>query len=649
MSEVGSIYKVWGNQQGWVSLPRKLRDDKSPKGPNNHSGKWEEAKMFKWPEQKEDIDIWVKDSVDNKYDLYWCPCVFTSPRRVKENISIMNILYADLDNIKPDNLSIRPTMAWESSPERYAAVWLLDSYLHSQDAEQLNKNLTYFIGADTGGWDLTQVLRVPGLRNYKYEGAPKGKLLWCDENHIYNVEKFRSLPNVEMNDLQEVDEFNELLVSDVSILPELVRPFLTKIPAKTLELLFTPEDEIMLHDRSEKLWEIECRLLEAGVSVEDVVKIVAASNWNKYKGRKDETRRIVSEVEKAASQITPHMKSFEMVKKWTPYAELMGQKLDDPGWMIKDVWQRSSHGLIAGEPKTYKSVIVTDMAVSVASGTPFLGKFDVHQKGTVLYIQEENAPWLVQDRLNKIAGSRGLTDGRVTTVSNKVINVEMPPILPLYFMNNCGFNLTSTEDRLLLEESVKNTKPVMIIFDSLYLMLGGVDENSSKDIRPVLEWLLYIRYTYRTSIVVLHHWNKNGKSERGGQRMLGSVLFHAWVESAIYTSIVDEENHEIAIDREFRSFTKPAKLQVQFNMGEPGQNKYEPKLTDVVDIEKKKEEGDALYDLILTYGTATEEELKDALGISRKQLQGRLKKLQESAMVVCVDGVYRAIRKTRED
>lgn len=638
MSEVGVIFKVWGHQQGWVFLPRKLRDKNAPKGPKNHAGKWEErGSAFQWPEQKPQIVEWIKDSARNQYDLYWCPCVFKAPRRVKENIIKMNILYADLDEKAPTELpaNLKPSLAWESSPNRYAALWTLNTEMDAQQAEQLNKKLTYFIGADKSGWDLTQVLRVPGLRNYKYEGAPKGKLLWFDEEPI-PLDRFESLPDVDMNDIQELEP-EELLESEPSLLPELVRPYLSKIDAKTLELLFTPEDEVIQYDRSEKLWELECKLLERGLPQEAVVKIMAATHWNKYKGRKDETRRLITEVSKAAESVdVSNVAAERMKKKWISYEGFMGQNLAEPGWMIEGVWQKTSHGMIAGEPKTYKSVISSDMAVSVASGTPFLGRFPVLHQGPVMIIQEENSPWSMQDRIMKIANSRGLLNGKVQ-VDWPRVKVQYPPSLPIYFLNNQGFDLTVEEDRQFLEESLEEIRPVLVIFDPLYLMLGDKDENSSKDIRPVLNWLLNIRYKYKTSVVVLHHWNKSGKSERGGQRMLGSVLWHGWVESAMYTSVVDEVKHEITIEREFRSFTKPEKIDVTFNLGEPGDYFYRADIRDIIPNDE-----DAVYDLIKASGVVSEDEIKETLSISKKQVKQRLKNLLDAGKISQEGNLYRA-------
>jgi len=632
MSDINSIFQVW-DSSGYVFLPRKE---------SGKNGKWCESKAFKWPTDKADVVAWIKDSHANKFNLYWCPCVFTEPRRVKENIKKMNVLYADLDecspNLIPDHL--RPTMMWESSPGRYAAVWRLNKKLPAEEAEILNKNLTYFLGADKGGWDLTQVLRVPGLHNYKYKDAPKGKLLWFDDGTL-PISKFKELPDVEM---KEEHNYEELEISDNLSLTTLIRPYLSRLSPKVLELLFTPTEDVSLNDRSSKLWELESMLAESKVNRDDIVKIISQCNWNKYKGRKDELLRITTEVDKVMESSTIIIPNTEE-KIWTPYASMMAQDLSSPGWMIEGVWQMSSHGMIAGEPKTYKSMLVTDMMISVASGTPFLGIYPVNTSGPVMCIQEENAPWLVQDRVMKIANHRGLLMGDVMT---NPLSVKFPPNLPLYFLNNKGFNLTNEQDQQFLEESIKEVKPLMVVFDSLYLMLGGLSENNSQDLRPVLNWLLHLRYKYHVSIILLHHWNKNGKSERGGQRMLGSVLFHAWVESAMYTEVNNELEHEIIFDREFRSFTKPKKLCVKFTMGDPGDLAYNPEVSELGD-ENKAPKGDVLLDYIKMMINPSVEDISAGLkGIGKRDLMVRLDKLVEDKIIV-FDGTNYTVKEIENE
>src|SRR3546814_7114824 len=70
----------------------------------------------------------------------------------------------------------KPTIAIESSPGRFVGIWVLDGPMD----EELNRRLTYHVGADHGGWDLTQVLRFPGTKNYKYRSQPKVRTMWKD-------------------------------------------------------------------------------------------------------------------------------------------------------------------------------------------------------------------------------------------------------------------------------------------------------------------------------------------------------------------------------------------------------------------------------------------------------------------------------------
>ena len=44
-----------------------------------------------------------------------------------------------------------------------------------------------------------------------------------------------------------------------------------------------------------------------------------------------------------------------------------------------------------------------------------------------------------------------------------------------------------------------------------------------------------LKTDYKTSVLLVHHYNKGSAGEeRGGQKMLGSVVLHGWVASAWY-------------------------------------------------------------------------------------------------------------------
>jgi hypothetical protein len=197
-------------------------------------------------------------------------------------------------------------------------------------------------------------------------------------------------------------------------------------------------------------------------------------------------------------------------------------------------------------------------------------------------------------------------------------------------MNNKGFDLTSEEYRSFLEEQAEKIKPVLVVFDPLYLMLGDKDENSSKDVRDVLRWLVGFRYKFDCAVIVLHHWNKNSKTARGGQRMLGSTLFHAWVESAIYCAVSNESQQEITVERELRSFHKPDKIVIKLIMGEPGDTTYDVKL--VNEISTKAE---SITNLLAQYPEGLSiKQVSNILSAKSTRVKEELVKLNKEGLVL---------------
>lgn len=624
MDELNTVFSIWGKRRGYVFVPTK----------DFSTGKWNEE-CFRWPKERKKISRWVMESEKKKLSVYWCPTVFSQPIRKKEYVKSVQCLWADLDEVNPRKIKpkMRPHLAYQSSPGRYQGIWYLDRDYKPEEAEAVNRNITYYLGADKGGWDLTQVLRIPGSRNFKYKGGPKGKLLWNHDKSV-SLDYFSFVPKVDDGEEDDID--GEVVWDEESDLRELVAKHRKRIRGRLFDLIFATAEDVEGADRSERLWELECRLLERGVPVADVVNIVRLSNWNKYRGRRDEKKRILTEVRKAYAEVKDQIITDKddnrfrdrFGRVWTSYADLMGQVLSEPGWLVEGWWQKDSHGIVAGEPKTYKSTLVAEFATSVASGNPLFGIFPVHNPGPVIMIQEENSPFLMKDRFRKVANSKGLLKGKVKIKNKQTVDITFPPDLPIEFLNNRGFDFTEEESRELLEDKIKRIKPVLVIFDPLYLMLGGRDENSSKDLRPILNWLIHLRYTYRTAIMVVHHWNKSGTSPRGGQRMLGSVTLHGWVESAIYSILKDEQEHEVVIDREFRSFPKPKNLEVKYVMGNPGDDTYAPEVNDhAIPVD------DEIVMALRASNGMTEKELIAVTGLGRTALRSKLEDLERKNLV----------------
>jgi len=598
---------VWSTQRkrkGYVCLASK-------------GDKWDE-RFFKWPNERGQIKKFIREAQNNHRDVYWGLAVYSEPRRSEDCVEKLNILWADLDKSE-ERVPIKkihpiPSMLWRTSSDNYQAIWLLDEPIDKELFKQTNRQLTYRLGADKGCWNITRVFRIPNSINWK-RGGEQGKVIHA-KKRIYGINKVLHTSTTKQI-IGEVE--NEEI--DIR---ELLYPYQKRLSAKAWQLINTPPAEATKDkDRSARLWELQRLLEEARVPKDTIRFVLEKCVWNKFQGRRDEQERLNAQVEKIS--IENDIVQGYKPKMWTNYSQLMGKAINRPGWLVKGWWQRGSHGMVAGEPKTFKSIIATDFAVSVASGRPFLGKYEVQSPGSVLIIQEENDPWIVQDRIKKITNHRGLLGGKVFT-EGKHLTVEFPPKLPIYFLNNAGFCMTDDEDKLSLEHKIKKIKPVLIIFDPLYLMLGDADENSAKDLRPILNWLVYLRYTYGCAIMILHHWNKKGFSSRGGQRMLGSATLHGWVESAWYTKM--KGNDLVDIEREFRSFPKPAHTKLAFNLSEPGNLDYD------VNIIEEDDTLEMLRDYMASTKIFATTELKNHLGCSTDKLKALLKELEKNKEIV---------------
>ncbi|MCP4826075.1 MAG: AAA family ATPase, partial [Shimia sp.] len=82
-------------------------------------------------------------------------------------------------------------------------------------------------------------------------------------------------------------------------------------------------------------------------------------------------------------------------------------------WLIEPLWVQSAVGIIGGAPKCCKSWLGLDMALSVASATPCLGRFAVKQPGSTLIFMAEDANGAVRARIEALCTHRQLDIDRL--------------------------------------------------------------------------------------------------------------------------------------------------------------------------------------------------------------------------------------------
>jgi len=167
-------HHVFGDEHGLMAI---CHTD----GPNFRT------QYFNYPKAADAAAEWILEKAQEGHEGYFCAHLLTDPRRIKENATAVHTLWGDLDGAQVPEGELAPTAVVQSSPGRFHCYWLLTDPIPPQAAELLNRRLALKIEADPSGFDLTQLLRVPGTANYKYEGSPVVGVLHLDASRTYSA------------------------------------------------------------------------------------------------------------------------------------------------------------------------------------------------------------------------------------------------------------------------------------------------------------------------------------------------------------------------------------------------------------------------------------------------------------------------------
>jgi hypothetical protein len=564
------ISRAWGKQNGWVFFPWIAGDaeDKRARIQSYHEGP-----AFKWPKDRQRIVDHLKEHRHD--DVYWCPSIFENRIRRADLAMDEHALWADLDAKDPHTIEdYPPTVAWETSPNRYQALWLITAG-DIQGASwpgQENQRLTYHIGADPSGWDTTQLLRIPDWRNHKPEyrneegRGPRGKLLWKNGRR-YLPDDFEDLPQVEAHAMG--GELVDALADEVERVDrhEIWGKYRLKLPKTARELVAAKVTGG--EDRSEKLWWLMRCLADVGVSSVEIVAVLRPTVWNKFEGRNDELKRLLTEATKAVNSRSQETKDA-LEAEGGEYPEIVNlfeavAKYDPPKWLVEDLIADESVGFIAGQPKSFKTWFGLDLAISVATGAEFLEYFRVTNPGPVLYVQAEDGPALIKQRVARVLPNKrmdrvrflyeqdediseedseeatlvweppqeGLETPKIATPDPE--RMDDPPII-----SDPGWQ--SWLDDVLSHGYGQEGEPYrMVILDPLMMMAGDVEENRAHAMTSqIYKPLLLLARKHHLALLVVHHMRKVSEEKtagaRGGQLMLGSVANHAWSQNSLYVT-----------------------------------------------------------------------------------------------------------------
>lgn len=253
--------------------------------------------FFHWPTQKDDMLQFIDVGALSK-NVWFCVNLLDSNVRKKETCLPLDIVWADLDTCKPEEVVPYPSLVLKSSTDRYQAIWKVDQTLPPDVAEDYSKRIAYKYstqGADPSGWDLTQLLRVPFTKNYKYELRPTVLPMPDIKTEPYDLSLFEQM---EIPPLTPAElELSEGMPEDIPDADKIVYKYQSYIDRGFLEL-YTAEPQPD-EDWSARMWKLLNLAFEAGMDSAEVFAIGFNAACNKYRRDNRPMRYLWREVVKA--------------------------------------------------------------------------------------------------------------------------------------------------------------------------------------------------------------------------------------------------------------------------------------------------------------------------------------------------------------
>lgn len=176
--------------------------------------------------------------------------------------------------------------------------------------------------------------------------------------------------------------------------------------------------------------------------------------------------------------------------------DFMSEVIDLPQQIISGMLECGNKFEISGGSKTNKSWMALDIALSVASGLPWLG-FETFP-ADVLFINFEIGRARFQRRVQAVCRAKG---------------IAMPSRFHVWNLRGYACDYQTLLPRL--SQKLRNTPFKLIIIDPLYKMLGDAVENSAEDMNKLFNTMEH-EFCVKHALAVLftHHFSKGNQAAK---------------------------------------------------------------------------------------------------------------------------------------
>jgi hypothetical protein len=220
-------------------------------------------------------------------------------------------------------------------------------------------------------------------------------------------------------------------------------------------------------------------------------------------------------------------------------SELYSMEFPENKWVVDKLVPHEGITIISGAPASFKTWMLLQMAIDIATGSNLLGQFQC-EKYKILIIDEENHLRLIRERLKLLGAGNEL---------------------PIYFLSQKGFLVSNQGlvDRVL---KICQENEIDIIFIDSLVRVNTAEENDASQMSEVFRCIRQFCQNKKT-VVVTHHERKESSFYKASaqNRLRGSSDISAAVDAHIALKRDKEDKSKIIIeqaklraDKEIESF-----------------------------------------------------------------------------------------------
>jgi hypothetical protein len=193
------------------------------------------------------------------------------------------------------------------------------------------------------------------------------------------------------------------------------------------------------------------------------------------------------------------------------YAEVAARvaAAGEPRWLIQGLWPADAYGVLAAQEKAGKTWAALDLAVSVATGRPWLDHFACPTPGPVLVFLGEGGERATVRRIEAIATAKGIDPDQLADQLRLCFRV------PRLAAPGAGGELAAIQAELEAHPAA------LVVLDPLYLAAAGASGSNLYDMGAVLQAIQGVCQQAGCALLVVTHWNKTGDG-RGADRISGA-------------------------------------------------------------------------------------------------------------------------------